>query len=63
MAYICSCGEKVKHAWSHVECTIKYIVENHKGTKLEELAMKHYPELYKKYKGGYHECWNISSKG
>ena len=49
MAYICNCGEKVKHSWSHVECAVKETVENEKGTSLYKWVERDYPELVEKY--------------
>lgn len=49
MSYICTCGEKVKHAWSHEECCVKDIVKNYKNTMLYEIAKSNYPNLVLKY--------------
>ena len=49
MAYICSCGLKVKHAWSHVECAVKETVELEKGTTFYEIVKRDHQTLVEKY--------------
>ena len=49
MAYICTCGEKVKHSWEHEECAISNIVKEHKGTILYKIAKRDFPELVEKF--------------
>jgi hypothetical protein len=42
------CGEKVKHSLEHVECSIKNVITNYKGTSLYDMAKTMHPELFKK---------------
>lgn len=49
MAFICFCGEKVKHAWSHKECAIKHTVEHDKNTMLYKIVKRNDPDLVEKF--------------
>lgn len=47
MAYKCSCGQNVKHAWIHEECAVRDILKNDRGTTLEKIIRRDYADLVK----------------